>query len=152
MAQGSVNRPVHARAAGSYSLRLRGPNNFHAHSVHAEAVKSGIHSVIVVILASVTALGASDAGRPGEAAGTQVWVAPGLGDYEPHTAALTFEPRASADPCGRTTRMVTFEWHATTGELSFTATKMAAPVTLPEDYVKVATLESGAGCTNGSDL
>jgi hypothetical protein len=38
--------------------------------------------------------------------------------------------------------MVSFEWHAMTGELSFTTAKMAAPLTLPEDYVAVAALQS----------
>jgi hypothetical protein len=96
-----------------------------------------------VALTAVAILGGSQAGRPGEAGSKQVWADPDLAepvDYDPQITALGFQKLAAT--CAGTTRMVSFEWHAKTGELFFDTTKMATPLMLPEDYAS-ACLQPG---------
>jgi hypothetical protein len=126
--------------------------------IHADGVKSGNRWVFLALLTSV-ALGAADAGIRDENASGMVWVAaellpPDNGDRSgcrieplPQKAALHFETIDSSDElAGDTSRMVSFEWNAATGELSFTADAGIAALTLPEDFVKVASDQSIQHC------
>ena len=112
------------------------------------------------------ALGAADAGIRAEDASGMVWVAaellaPDGGDPRcrieplPQKAALHFETVDSSDAytaeaaetmAGGTNRLVSFKWNAATGELSFTADTGIAALTLPEDFVKVASAQSIQNC------
>jgi hypothetical protein len=129
-------------------------------------VKSGNRKVLLALLTSFVALGAADAGFRGEDGSGMVWVAaellaPDGGDPGcrieplPQKAALHFETVESSDEytaeaaetmAGGTSSMVSFEWNAATGELSFTADSGIAAVTLPEDFVKVASDQSIRNC------
>jgi len=73
----------------------------------------------------------------------------------PEKAALHFETVDSSDEytaeaaetmAGGTSRLVSFEWHAATGELSYSADAGIAALTLPEDFVKVASDQSIRNC------
>jgi hypothetical protein len=129
-------------------------------------VKSGNRRVFTALLTSFVALGAADAGFHGEDGSGMVWVAaellvPDSGDPGcrivtlPQKAALHFETvdssaeytaEAAETLAGGTGRMVSFDWNAATGELSFTASVGIAALTLPEDYVQVASDQSIRSC------
>jgi hypothetical protein len=129
-------------------------------------VKSGNRRVFLALLSSFAALGAADAGFRDEDGSGMVWVAAELLAPEsadpgcrieplPQKAALHFETVDSSDEytadaaetmAGGTSSMVSFEWNAATGELSFTADAGIAALTLPEDFVKVASDQSIQNC------
>jgi hypothetical protein len=129
-------------------------------------VKSGNRWVFLALLTSFVALGATDAGFRGEDGSGMVWVAaellaPDGGDPGcrveplPQKAALHFETvdpsdedtaEAAETMAGGAGGMVNFEWNAATGELSFTADAGIAALTLPEDFVNVASAQSIRSC------
>jgi hypothetical protein len=145
---------------------MRGPNNSEVRRIHAVGVKSGNRWVFLALLTSFVALGAADAGRVYEDGSGMVWTAAELlapdGVYLsgcrvaplPQRAALHFETVDSHDDTadaagtmsGGARRMVSFEWKAATGELTFTANGGTAALTLPEDFVKVASDQSIQNC------
>jgi hypothetical protein len=122
--------------------------------------------VFFALLTSFVALGAADAGRVDEDGTGMVWTAAELlapdGDNLagcrieplPQRAALHFETINSSDDTANVTgtmsggaqHMVSFVWNAATGELSFTTDTGIAALTLPEDFVKVASDQSIQNC------
>jgi hypothetical protein len=112
-------------------------------------VETGNRLVLIAALASlatVALLGAADAGRatPGPRSCT--------GDLTAREPELRFETIDSRTANWQTpdfiagSGMVNFQWNAITGELSFTTGAAVSPVTLPEDFVKVAAKTALTSC------
>lgn len=102
------------------------------------------------MLTSFVVLGAADAGRVDEdGSGMVLTAAELLAPDRGHLSGCRIVP-LSQEPADtmavNTSRMERFDWNATTGELSFTAAARTAALTLPEDFVKVASDQSIQDC------
>jgi hypothetical protein len=106
-------------------------------------------------LATVALLGAADAGRARDHTDAR-WVTSRplncTDDLIPPETELRFETIDSRTADWRTpdliagSGMVQFQWNAITGELSFTTGAAVSPITLPEDFVKVAAKAALTSC------
>ena len=123
------------------------PNGNRSSKIHAAPVKTGIRLIWVFTFASLGAsvlLGAADAGRAGEYRCT--------GDPSRPESDLRFETIDLRTAKEQTPefiaggRLVKFQWNAATGELSFTTGAAVSPVTLPEDFVRVAAKTALTSC------
>jgi hypothetical protein len=113
---------------------LRGLSGRSGAGIHAVGVNSGNRISSIAALAFLGAFAAADAGRVRESSTGAMWAAPELVEAlnAAHFPDCTHEVAIEADL--QTNGRVVFAWHPATGELSFAANEINAPLKRPEFF------------------